>query len=210
MKVTPVLSRRGSLRLDDAWNSRVRNERPHTRADRNYLELLQEMRLIQTAVTILFAMLLTIPFSVRFVYVDEFQRVVYVATLACSAMASVLLITPVAYHRTLFQRGRKSEIVVSAHRFIRVGLLILTVADRGLAVAGPRHGDRTRSRRCHQSRNRFAHSRAMVRVAGSGIASRTGPRTFLPQRNSTPQPSALHRLRRQGVDLPCAPAPIGS
>ncbi len=90
--------------------------------------------MIQTAVTILFAMLLTIPFSVRFVYADEFQRVVYVATLACSAMASVLLITPVAYHRTLFQRGRKSEIVVSAHRFIRVGLLILTVAVVGLLL----------------------------------------------------------------------------
>jgi hypothetical protein len=116
---------------DDAWNAGVRDEKPHQRADRNYVELLQEMRLTQTAVTILFALLLTIPFSPRFVYEDDFQRVVYVATLACSAAASVLLIAPVAYHRTLFQRGRKAQVVATAHRSIWTGLVMLAVAVVG-------------------------------------------------------------------------------
>lgn len=80
---------------------------------------------MQTGVQILFALLLTVAFTGPFADADSFQRAVYVATLVCGAVAIALLIAPVAYHRTLFQRGRKPELVVAAHRLLRLGLAVL-------------------------------------------------------------------------------------
>lgn len=76
--------------------------------------------------------MLTIAFTSSFADADAFQRTVYVATLTCAAVATALLIAPVAYHRSLFQRGRKAELVVAAHRLLRLGLVVLagTVVGR--------------------------------------------------------------------------------
>jgi hypothetical protein len=116
---------------DDEWNRSVRGEGPQQRADRNFVDLLQELRVMQTGVQILFALLLTIAFTGPFADADTFQRVVYVATLTCTAVATALLIAPVAYHRSLFQRGRKTELVVAAHRLLRLGLVVLVGAVVG-------------------------------------------------------------------------------
>jgi hypothetical protein len=99
------------LVCDDAWNTEHRAEAPLQRADRNFAELLQELRVAQTGVQILFAFLLTLSFMDRFAAIDAFQRGVYVFTLVASAMTAALLIAPVAVHRLLFQRGRKRELV---------------------------------------------------------------------------------------------------
>lgn len=116
---------------DDQWNRAVRGEGPQQRADRNFLDLLQELRVMQTGVQILFALLLTIAFTGPFADADAFQRTVYVATLTATAVATALLIAPVAYHRWLFQRGRKAELVVAAHRLLRLGLVVLVAAVAG-------------------------------------------------------------------------------
>ncbi|MQA17015.1 MAG: hypothetical protein GEV09_23655 [Pseudonocardiaceae bacterium] len=116
---------------DDEWNRSVRGEGPQQRADRNFVELLQELRVMQTGVQILFALLLTIAFTGPFADADAFQRSVYVATLVCTAVATALLIAPVAYHRALFQQGRKDELVVAAHRLLRLGLVVLVAAVSG-------------------------------------------------------------------------------
>src|SRR3954453_23145785 len=71
---------------DDAWNPEHRAEAPLQWADRNFAELLQELRVAQTAVQILFAFLLTLSFMDRFAAIDAFQRGVYVFTLVASAM----------------------------------------------------------------------------------------------------------------------------
>ena len=68
------------LTCDDAWNTEHRAEAPLQRADRNFAELLQELRVAQTGVQILFAFLLTLSFMDRFVAIDPFQRGVYVFT----------------------------------------------------------------------------------------------------------------------------------
>src|SRR4051794_17651990 len=91
------------------------DETPAERADRNFVELLQELRVAQTGVQILFAFLLTLPFTNRFVSIDGFQRGVYVFTLVSSATTVALLVAPVAVHRLLFQRGRKRELVYVGH-----------------------------------------------------------------------------------------------
>jgi len=98
------------------------------RYERNFADLLQELRVAQTGVQILFAFLLTLPFSTGFDKVNEFQRDVYVVALLAAAGAAATLIAPVAYHRVLFQRGRKPELVRSAHRLASGGLVFMLVA----------------------------------------------------------------------------------
>jgi hypothetical protein len=99
-----------------------------SRWDRNFADLLQELRVVQTGVQILFAFLLTLPFSTRFVRADLFDRVTYLVALLASAAAAGMLIAPVAYHRMLFRRRRKPEVVRSSHRMAAGGLALLAVA----------------------------------------------------------------------------------
>jgi hypothetical protein len=98
------------------------------RWDRNFNDLLQELRVAQTGVQILFAFLLTLPFTNRFAGLGTFDRVVYLVALLSAAAAAGMLIAPVAYHRMLFRRHRKPEVVRSSHRMATGGLVFLAVA----------------------------------------------------------------------------------
>ena len=98
------------------------------RADRNFGELLQELRVAQTGVQILFAFLLTIPFAARFQAIDDFERRVLVAALVFSAIATACLIAPVAYHRLLFRQRLKDHIVEVTNRYAIAGLGFLVLA----------------------------------------------------------------------------------
>jgi O-antigen/teichoic acid export membrane protein len=117
------------------------------RWDRNFSDLLQELRVAQTGVQILFAFLLTLPFSSGFPKATEFQRDVYIVALLTAAAATTLIISPVAFHRALFRQGRKPELVKYAHTVATAGLgcimismvssvLLITdyVLDRGIAL----------------------------------------------------------------------------
>jgi hypothetical protein len=95
------------------------------RADRNLGELLQELRVAQTGVQILFAFLLTLPFTQRFHEITTEQRVVYLLTLATSALATVCIIGPVSHHRILFQQGLKPQLVQATNRLANYGLIFL-------------------------------------------------------------------------------------
>ncbi|MGQ0576245.1 MAG: DUF6328 family protein [Pseudonocardia sp.] len=110
---------------DDRWNAVHRDEAPMQRADRNFAELLQELRVVQIGVQILFAFLLTLPFTDRFAGLGPFGHGVYVFTLVASALTVTLLVTPVAVHRLCFQRGRKRELVRAGHRLVMAGLVCL-------------------------------------------------------------------------------------
>jgi hypothetical protein len=104
------------------------------RLDRNFGDLLQELRVAQTGVQILFAFLLTLPFAARFGDVDSFQKVLYVISLLAAAGAAGMIIAPVAYHRMLFRRGRKPDLVRSAHRMASGGLAFVVVAMVGAVL----------------------------------------------------------------------------
>jgi Family of unknown function (DUF6328) len=117
--------------------------------DRNVAELLQELRVAFTGVQILFAFLLTLAFTQRFQELGGFDLAVYVTALMCTALATMVLIAPVSFHRLVFRRRQKAALVVVADRLLLVGLallipaisssvlLILNVAvGRGLAIAG--------------------------------------------------------------------------
>jgi hypothetical protein len=101
------------------------------RWDRNFNELVQELRVAQTGVQILFAFLLTVAFSNRFVHVSALAKWVFVATLLSAATAAALLIAPVSYHRLVFRQGRKPELVHVATTLAKLGLLFL-----GAAIVG--------------------------------------------------------------------------
>jgi hypothetical protein len=108
-----------------------RDETELERWDRNFNELLQELRVAQTGVQILFAFLLTVAFSNRFAGVSGLEKWVFVVTLLCAATATALLIAPVSYHRLVFRQGRKPELVHVATTLAKVGLLFL-----GAAIVG--------------------------------------------------------------------------
>ena len=91
---------------DQAWDASARFETETQRLDRNWLSLLQELRVVQTGVQLLTGFLLTLPFQQRFETLDTTMRVVYLVTVGCSVGATVLLESPVAMHRLLFRRHR--------------------------------------------------------------------------------------------------------
>jgi hypothetical protein len=101
------------------------------RWERNFADLLQELRVAQAGVQILFAFLLTLVFSARFDGLDTFEKVTYLVALLSAAAAAAMIIAPVAYHRMLFRQGRKPELVRTAHRLASGGLFFLLVAMVG-------------------------------------------------------------------------------
>ncbi|WP_049571445.1 DUF6328 family protein [Streptomyces sp. SBT349] len=108
-----------------------RNETPLERDDRNFQELLQELRVTQTGVQMLFAFLLTLAFAERFEDVDGVQKALYISTLVLAMIATVMFTAPAALHRILFRRGAKREIVEVSSRLASTGLVFL-----GLALTG--------------------------------------------------------------------------
>lgn len=113
------------------WNQAMRGETELQRADRNFVELLQELRVAQTGGQILFAFLLGLAFTPRFPELTAAQQAVYLATLLLSAASAALLIAPVAYHRMFFQRRLKRLLVTTSHRCTVVGLVLLLLSLAG-------------------------------------------------------------------------------
>ena len=109
----------------------ARDETPAERVDRNFNELLGELRIALPGVQVLFAFLLTVPFAQRFPELTGFQRGLYFAVLLLTALACALLIAPTAYHRLQFRRGRKTEILFFANRPAVRGLGALALAMSG-------------------------------------------------------------------------------
>ncbi len=121
------------MREPDAdWNRRERQESELQRLDRNFNELLQELRVAQTGVQILFAFLLTLAFTQRFGEVTGFQGGLYYGTLVAAALATSLLIAPVSLHRLLFRRHQKGRVVIAANRLAVGGLVALWLALVGV------------------------------------------------------------------------------
>src|ERR1700740_3224307 len=108
-----------------------RDETDLERWDRNLVELLQEVRVVQTGVQVLFAFLLTAPLTHVFGRLGPRRHVEYYVTFALAGLAVLLLIAPTAYHRVLFGQGDKRYLVRIASRLTVAGL-----AAVGLAMVG--------------------------------------------------------------------------
>lgn len=100
----------GSVARIRAVDTSGRNETDLERCDRNLVELLQEVRVVQTGVQVLFAFLLTAPLAARFTVLNAFQRYDYFATLLAAGAAAILLIAPTAYHGSCSAAGTRSTL----------------------------------------------------------------------------------------------------
>jgi hypothetical protein len=113
---------------EQARSSPVPDESEAQRLNRNYEDLLQELRVSQNGTQILFAFLLTVPFSNGFRQVTTFERGVYFAALLLSALSAALLIAPAVMHRVLFRHDQKAELVLTAGRLALGGQTLLLFA----------------------------------------------------------------------------------
>src|SRR5512144_1916559 len=116
---------------DEQAEEEARNETPAERLDRNWNELLQELRVAQTGAQILAAFLLTVPFQQRFTQLDHAQLVLYLTTVTLAALTTGLLVAPVAWHRVSFRQGQRARLVKLADRSARAGLLCLSLTISG-------------------------------------------------------------------------------
>ena len=111
-----------------------RGESPLVRADRNMVEMLQELRVAQTGVQILFAFLLSLSFTDRFGRIDDVQRWIYVVTLLMTTVTTGLLIAPAAVHRMLFGRRVKRSVVRIGQNLFVAGLVALALTLTGAVL----------------------------------------------------------------------------
>ncbi|MER7734714.1 DUF6328 family protein [Streptomyces erythrochromogenes] len=102
-----------------------RAESEKERADRQWQELIQEIRVAQTGVQILFGFLLTVVFTPLFHELPRTDRTIYIVTIVLGALATGALIGPVAFHRVVSGRRIKPEAVAWASRLTFVGLVLL-------------------------------------------------------------------------------------
>ena len=119
---------RGRSRAAALRSARARGETLDQILDRNLAELLQELRVAITGVQVLFAFLLGLAFTQRFTELDAFALTVYTVTLMATALATVVLIAPVSFHRLVFRRRQKGALIQVADLMLRAGLAMLVVA----------------------------------------------------------------------------------
>lgn len=112
----------------------TRDETRMEELDRNWNELLQELRVLQTGVQLLTGFLLTLPFQQRFTQLTGQQRTLYLVIVGLAATATALLIAPVSAHRLLFRQHAREELVTAAHWSAFLGSLVLGLALSGVTL----------------------------------------------------------------------------
>lgn len=112
-----------------------RDETRAERMDRNWVELLQELRVLQTGVQLLAGFLLTLPFQSRFETLDDYQTRLYLANVVLAALTTATILLPVSVHRRLFREGLKATLVASTDtiaKFSLAGVGLLSVGNTAL------------------------------------------------------------------------------
>lgn len=102
------------------------------RLDRNWNELLQELRVTQTGIQFMVGFLLTLPFTQRFAELTDGQVRIYLVLLCAAVATTGLFVAPAAFHRSLFRQQRKAGLVVAAHRCAQAGLVMFSAVSAGV------------------------------------------------------------------------------
>ena len=100
-------------------------ENEHERRARELIELLQELRVMLPGVQVLFAFLLTVPFSARFGEVSPLQQTVFFGTLVCTAISAGLLIAPSVHLRILWRQQAREHRLRVANELAIAGMILL-------------------------------------------------------------------------------------
>lgn len=109
-------------------------ESPEARLRRNLSELLQELRVAQAGVQILFGFLLAVAFTEPYRRGSDFQHAVHLVTVGLTVVSAGLLTAPAAWHRVLFRHGQRDRIVRISNRFALAGLAALAGAVSGTVL----------------------------------------------------------------------------
>jgi hypothetical protein len=111
-----------------------RDETETERLDRNWGELLQELRVLETGTQILTGFLLTVAFQQKFSQLNGGQVTLYLVLVSLSAVATIVVLAPVSLHRTLFRQGKKAELVAWTNRLLRIALAVVALTVVGVVV----------------------------------------------------------------------------
>jgi amino acid transporter len=111
--------------MDDAERQ---EETPKERADRELIELLNELRVVLPGVTVLLAFLLAVPFAKGWTRVTAFQRDVFVVAFLATAVSVALLTAPSSYHRLRFRHGDKERMIRVGNRLSIAGIAASAVS----------------------------------------------------------------------------------
>lgn len=111
-----------------------RNETREERMDRNWGELLQELRVLQTGVQILAGLLLTLPFQERFTTLDDYQVGLYLTNVVVASLTTACILVPVSIHRRLFRKRLKEKLVTSANLLTKFALAGIGLLSAGTAA----------------------------------------------------------------------------
>ena len=117
---------------DDIDSTDGRAESEAQRADRNWNEILQELRVTQTGTQLISGFLLAIAFQQRFTELDSFQTGFYLVLVVLAAGCTALGLAPVALHRELFRHHEKVQTVAIANRLLRLTLALVALLTSGV------------------------------------------------------------------------------
>ena len=104
-----------------------RDETEAERLDRNWNDMLQELRVVQTGVQLLSGFLLTLPFTERFKDIDVWQERLYLALVLTAGLAVGATLTPIMVHRRVFGQQVKDRVVAAGHAFLQVVMVLLAL-----------------------------------------------------------------------------------
>jgi hypothetical protein len=111
-----------------------RDETESERSDRNWGDVLQELRVLQAGTQILTAFLLAIAFQQRFTELDQFQLALYLSLVSVSIVTTVLSLLPVSAHRILFRHLVKRTTVRIGDRMLRAVVIGVSLSMIGTAM----------------------------------------------------------------------------
>ena len=100
--------------------------------NRNWTELVQELRATQIGVQVLIGFLLALPYTDKFATLDHVEKAAYLVVLSIAVAATAAVLAPIAYHRILFRRGLRPWLVEKANRIARAGLVLAALAMCGV------------------------------------------------------------------------------
>src|SRR6478672_9743735 len=110
------------------------DETPKERADRELIELLNELRVVLPGVTVMLAFLLAVPFAKGWTKVTGFERDVFVVAFLAAALSVALLTAPSSYHRLRFRHGHKERMVKVGNRLAIAGIAASAVSLEAVVV----------------------------------------------------------------------------
>jgi hypothetical protein len=99
-----------------------------SRLDRELIELVQELRVILPGVQVLFAFLLTVPFSNKFGTTNSTERAVFFVAFIATTISAVMLIVPSVWHRLLFRKRDKEDLILASNRITIIATVALAIA----------------------------------------------------------------------------------